>query len=133
MLPSMHPSRQTAPVSSHGKGSNQRMLVTATSDPASDLLCSWPAGQSKASSLGQMESMGGIPLTTTLGCSFLQYGRTCWLSDAGEVLPSFVLSQCSDALRVLRCILVHGARHCPLSMDHQPADCYGRPAGVRYT
>ena len=24
-------------------------------------------------------------------------------------------------------------RHCPLSMDHQPADCHGRPAGVRYT
>ena len=32
-----------------------------------------------------------------------------------------------------RCILVHGARHCPLSMDHQPADCHGRPAGVCYT
>ena len=70
---------------------------------------------------------------STVGCAFWYLCSNCWLSDAGEVLPSFVLSQCSDALHVLRCILVHGARHCPLSMDHQPADCYGRPAGVRYT
>ena len=62
-----------APVASHGEGSNQRMLVTATSNQASGLLCSWPAGQSKASSLGQPESRSGLTVATTLDCSFLTW------------------------------------------------------------
>ena len=54
-------------------------------------------------------------------------GQLCWLSDAGEVLSSFVFYQSGFSLYVLRCLLLDGAGRCPLSVDPLLADCHGRP------
>ena len=62
-----------APVASHEEGPTQRMLVTAPSYPASDLLCGKQASLSKASSLGHLDSRSGITVATTLSCSFLTW------------------------------------------------------------